>query len=457
MDCQTIRDDLPLWATGDLGEAESARVEAHLASCRRCRDAAEEYRRTVAALRDAAPPTAVRAQALARLRVAAGAEIRSARRRTWARRGLRLAIGLAATVVLGAMIGYLVRGVGLGDGGLDPLRERWRYEGGRTERTSPAEGVVVRGRLLYLVRRNETGGAVVAVDTAAGEPVWESRLPAVGYLAADEGRIYCVANAARHGLELVALDASDGRMLWRFGGSGRGVALRPSRPVALPGGRVAWTVGSTVHLVDAATGAGLWSRSVPGEGPLSEAAATDDGVLVASCRALYGLKASTGEPAWRAALAHRLAPTVPPLLAVAGPRVYVAGGGSGQGGRLVCLDDRGRRVLWSRDVPLPRHLVATMDGVYLRGTDVRALDQASGEAVWTCRADGCGPLTCEHGLVQFVDSARDGRLVAIDERTGQTAWAIAGLQSCGVFQTAGGTGFVKTWDGVVHAVALGRR
>jgi len=459
MDCARIRDHLALDATGDLSEAESARVRAHLARCPRCRAAADEVRRTVEAVRAAAEPTTVRTGAVARLRQVAGAEIRAARRRMWALRGVRLAAGLAATVVLGMAIGYLVRGGAEGQGTLDPLLERWRYEGGATERTSPAEGVVVRDHLVYFVRRVETVGTVVAVDTATGEPVWESHVPAVGYLAADDARIYCVANAPGRGLELVALDAADGGTAWRFCGlaGGRGLALRPTRPVAMPSGRVGWTVGSTVHLIEADTGAAVWSRTMPGEGPLSEAAATDDGILVASCRALYGLKASTGEAAWRAALPKRLAATVAPLLAVAGSRVYVAGAEAGQGGRLLCLADHGQRVLWSREVPMPRHLVATAAGVVLRGTDVRALDQASGEAIWTCRADGCGPITCDHGLVQFVDSGRDGRLVAIDERTGETAWAIGGLQSCGVFQTAGDTGFVKTWDGVVHAVVLGRR
>jgi len=459
MDCSTIRDQLALYAMGDLGEAESARVRAHVARCRRCRDAADEIRRTVEAVRASAEPTVVRTEAAGRLRQAAGGEIRAARRRAWARRGVRLAVGLAATVVLGIAVGYVLRGGAENPSALDPLLERWRYEGGATERTSPADGVVVRDRLLYFVRRAETGGAVVAVDKASGEPVWESRLPAVGYLAADDARIYCVANAPGRGLELVALNAADGGTEWRFRGSagGRGLALRPTRPVALPGGRVGWTVGSTVHLVEAETGQAVWTHTMAGEGPLSEAAAGDDGVVVASCRALYGLKASTGEAAWRAALPKRLAATVPPLLAVAASRMYVAGGGTGQGGRLLCMDDRGRRVLWSREVPMPRHLAATADGVVLRGTDVRALDPASGEAVWTCRADGCGPITCDHGLVQFVDSGRDGRLVAVDERTGETAWAIGGLQSCGVFQTAGDTGFVKTWDGVVHAVALVRR
>jgi len=469
MNCRQVRDQLALWATGDVTPAQRRRLESHLASCPACREAADEYRAAVAGVRASAAPTAVRAEALERVRSAGAAAIRTERRRTWLRRGIRLGAALAATVLVGVGIGYLLDvlsgpaspGRRLATGP-DPSAERWRYEGMEADRASPAENVVVRGHRLYAVRRGTAGGAVVAIDTAAGEAVWESPLARPGYLVVDGGRIYCV-TLDEGGPALVALGTADGRPVWRYGVGSRGVALRFSRPVPLAGttlrstsGRVAWTVGATVHVLDAATGRSAWTRALP-EGPLSAVVVAGEDLLVAGREALYGLDPASGRERWRTPYGAPLAPTAAPLLAVGGPRTYVAGAERGLGGRLLCLDGRGRRLLWTRRVPRPRHLLATADRVYLRCEDVHALDEASGEPVWTCRADGCGPLTCTDGLIRFVDTGRAGRLVAVDRHTGRTAWEMPGLRSCGAFVAAGDTGYVRTWDGVVHAIALRTR
>ena len=43
-DCTEIREQLPLWAGGDLPAAEMAEIDAHLAGCAECRAAAEAWR-----------------------------------------------------------------------------------------------------------------------------------------------------------------------------------------------------------------------------------------------------------------------------------------------------------------------------------------------------------------------------------------------------------------------------
>jgi len=455
MNCRQVRDQLALWATGDVTPAQRRRLDAHLASCPACREAAEEYRAAVARVRASAAPTAVRAEALERVRSAGAAAIRAERRRTGLRRGIRLGAALAATVLVGVGIGYLADALSGPATGPDPSAERWRYAGMEAERASPAENVVVRGDRLYAVRWVSAGGAVVAIDTAVGEPVWESPLARPGYLVVDGGRVYCV-TSGEGGPALVALGTADGRPAWRYRAGSHGVALWLSPPVPLAGGRVAWTVGPTVHVLDAATGRSAWTRALP-EGPLSAVVVAGEDLLVAGRGALYGLDPASGRERWRTPYGAPLAPTAAPLLAVGGPRTYVAGAERGIGGRLLCLDGRGRRLLWTRRVPRPRHLLATVDRVYLRCEDVHALDEASGEPIWTCRADGCGPLTCTDGLIRFVDTGRAGRLMAVDRHTGRTAWEMPGLRSCGAFVAAGDTGYVRTWDGVVHAIALRTR
>ncbi|MFO8013860.1 MAG: PQQ-binding-like beta-propeller repeat protein [Phycisphaerae bacterium] len=455
MTCQDVRRQLALWATGDVPPAERRRLEAHLVSCRACREEAEAYRAAVDDVRASASPTPVRAGALARLRSAGAAAVREERRRTRRRRVVRLAAGLAATVLVGVAIGYVVDAVRGPSAEAGPSAERWRLAGVEAARTSPAENVVVRGDRLYAVRRGPSGGSVVAIDAAAGEAVWEVPLARPSHVAADGEHVLCVASGER-GSVLVALGTADGRLAWRYGPDGGEVALRLSPPVPLDGGRVAWTVGPRVCVLDAATGRPAWTRALAA-GPLSAATAAGGDLLVAGCGALYGLDPSSGRERWRAAYGAPLAPTLAPLLAAAGSRVYVAGAEGSIGGRLHCVDRASGRLAWSRRVPRPRHLLATAEGVYLRCEDVQALDEASGEPVWTCRADGCGPMTCTDGLIRFVDSGRDGRLVAVDRRTGRTAWEMPGLRSCGAFVAAGDTGYVRTWDGVVHAIALETR
>jgi len=52
------------------------------------------------------------------------------------------------------------------------------------------------------------------------------------------------------------------------------------------------------------------------------------------------------------------------------------------------------------------------------------------------------------------DTGGGGRLLAVDPRTGEQAWEVAGLQSCDAFVKLEGTGYLKTTDGTIHAFAL---
>jgi hypothetical protein len=43
-------------------------------------------------------------------------------------------------------------------------------------------------------------------------------------------------------------------------------------------------------------------------------------------------------------------------------------------------------------------------------------------------------------------------LVALNRYTGSKVWELAGMRSCNAFVKVNGTGFLKTHDGVIHAI-----
>jgi len=446
---------------GDLPASAEADVADHVAACPDCRAVCDDYRRMIVQLRSSADPTGPRPAFEAGARAAVRTEVHSARRRIRIRRA-GVALGAAAaTLLLAVAVGHLAGNKPDkrpdGCASQRASAEQWRLDGALAVPTSAAGGVVVRGERMYVVRRGDGGHHVAAVSVTTGDLIWESGLESRGYLAADDQRVYCLTPASRRTIDLVALDAATGRPLWRFGGQAS-LGLRvPCRPVPLPRGRVCWTARDTVHMLDAASGLAIWTRSFPDEGPLSPAWAWGGQYYVASSRALYCLSGEAGADTCRHPLDASGVLRSRPLVAVCGSRAYVACPTPTPMSRLVCLDLADRRVLWSRSVPRPLHLLATEDVLYVRGPEVLAFDAASGRPRWTRLASGCSPMTADDGLLHLLDAADAGRLVALDRHTGRDAWEIPGIRSCDAFVRSGDLGFVKTLDGVVHAFALRKR
>ncbi len=97
MNCPDVRACLPLLAYGDLGPAEAARVEEHLAKCPECR---REWAAlgAVRRLLGAAPASAVSVDVAAVYRRTAERQARAARR--WRRVACAACAGLAAAIAL---------------------------------------------------------------------------------------------------------------------------------------------------------------------------------------------------------------------------------------------------------------------------------------------------------------------------------------------------------------------
>ena len=119
------------------------------------------------------------------------------------------------------------------------------------------------------------------------------------------------------------------------------------------------------------------------------------------------------------------------------------------------MDLATRGLVWQRAAPGARSLLAAEGAVYVRGQRVQALDGSSGRLLWSRAALGCGPLTYADHQLHYVDSDGGGRLLALRARTGTTAWEVPGIRSCGAFAKVGDTRYIKTQDGIVHAIVPG--
>jgi outer membrane protein assembly factor BamB len=303
MDCSKVRDQLDLLAMGDLPQAARAMVTAHLDTCSECRKALDECHEILAAIRSAAPPVRPCPAFVRAVQSAVRGEVRRARRGRWARRAASAGAAAAAVLLMGFGVWHVATRVPRG-APAEPARhvadvEQWRLEGATAVPTSSSDGVVVQGPRMFFVHQAETGNRVAAASVATGHLLWEAQVDWYSHLAADPSRVYCHARGSGRTTDLVSLDAITGDLLWRYSPGAPPGLQGPCPPVPLAAGRVCWTVGHAVHMLDGETGRRIWERSFANEGWLSAAAGFGSDVYVASAAALHCLSAESGEQVWR--------------------------------------------------------------------------------------------------------------------------------------------------------------
>lgn len=464
MQCDQANQLIELYVLEELPPGETRQLVAHLATCPDCRRAVAEYREIIADIHLQTTAVRPRAEFARSLHQTLADETRRQNRRLRWRSALLGAGAAAAILVLGAA---LWQGQWPGDTLPSPtrdmgspssrqqaanVREVWRRGGAQALTASPADTVVIRGSNMYFLHRDATGDSVAAIEASTGDLLWRSDQSSRGFIAADNSRVYCLSSGQRQ-TDLIALDARDGRILWRYSPDGPGLGLTCCRAVCVNDGRICWTTRSAVHMVDTSTGLAVWKRTIADEGSLS-AGADNGGLCVASTTSIRRLDVETGSDVWQEPLGGETRHFKRPLLALAGEKAFLVLPGQNARSRLICLDLTSRKVMWEKPVGDTQHVLADGGGVYLRGKGVGAYDGRTGEPLWSRPADGCGPMTGEQGLIHFVDTSADGKLLALDSRTGAKAWEIVGVRSCGAFRRIGSTGFIKTSDGVIHAIAI---
>ena len=308
---------------------------------------------------------------------------------------------------------------------------------------------------------------MAALDIKTGKQKWLSDIQSCGYLLADDSRVYCLAPSGAGPakgrpdrvqgfalVDLVAIDASNGKTLWKYPQQSPYPLPSPCRPTLLPTGRICWTTDTTVHMLNCTNGKLLWTHSIPDGGLLSAAAVVNNNLYVANAIGLYCLDITTGHECWRLAFGDVTFGQGRPLLAAADGEIYTALSVGFGTSRLLCMELTGHKILWSKVVAHVTHLYAVGDMLYLRDQNVQALDRTTGRLLWTCPATGCNPVTCTEGLAYFVDTSDQGRLVALNRYTGCKVWELSGMRSCNAFIKVNSSGFLKTHDGVVYAIVF---
>ena len=470
MNCTEVNQKIELYVLGELSESEQAAIKAHLEICPVCNIKETEYRLLVANIKETAQPDPPKFAFIHRIRSAVNAEIQStARHSLWHR--IIVITGSVAACLLLALIIQQVHTFSINKErpvaiqklpnrssnaiGIPSILETWQYKGVPSTPQSMADEAAVCGQNIYLLQEHDRQTFVAAIDIKTGKQKWLSNTHSCGYLLADNSRVYCLSSSGTGKLDLIALDAASSKILWKYQQQYTEHKQNPCRPSLLSKDRICWTINKTVHMINCANGESLWTHSISDGGLLSSAVAVNDDLYVANYLGFNCLNATTGKQRWRLdydSITFRSRNR--PLLTATDGMIYASLSPGLSSSRLVCMESKGHKICWSKTVPQVSHLFAIDDMLYIRNQNIQALDGATGRLVWICPATGCNPVTYTEGLAYFVDSSSQGCLKALNRHTGSKVWELNGMKSCNSFIKINSTGFLKSQDGIVHAINL---
>lgn len=459
MNCEEVQRQIELYVLGDA-VVDSDEIQAHLTRCLACRTIEGEYRHIVDSLSQSTSSNRSHVDFEREVLHAVTGEIgemgpRPRRPHRW---GKISAVAACLLIVLGLwQIGF--RGEGSGKDKGDNLQAGLATyaipAGAMAVPTSGADNILVKGRDIYLLREIGSRTNLVALNVETGTQVWDSNVDSYGYLALGDKQLCCLAPNQSGGLDLVAIGAANGQLLWRHTQNRPRMFYGLCAPMFLPGDRICWTVGNTVRILRSRDGKLLWTQNIPGEQLLCTALAQDQNLYVAGSKGLYQLGINSGEHIWHSKYEFAISRWVRPLLVVAGDQLCVALRERRGQSVLMCLNMKNKETLWTQTLPPISHLCAAQERLYLRSQSVQALDLASGDLLWNVPSAGCSPITFADGRVWFVDARDNGTLVALDAGSGDKVSALAGLRSCNALIELNDRAFVKTHDGIVHVIHLG--
>lgn len=269
------------------------------------------------------------------------------------------------------------------------LGEVWRADigdGSNSNAQLIASPIIGQKRVFTM----DTDGRVQALDAARGNVLWRVKLVAKndgdddkmtsGGLAFANGRIYVTTGFA----EVIVLDASNGREVWRRTLNG---PMRAA-PTVFKGRLFVVTIANELHALDARDGRPLWSHVGIAEtaGLLGGASPAAEGsVVIASYSSgeIVALRVENGRVAWSDTLtALRRTDPVSTLAHIRGRPVIDRGRviASSNSGRTVAIDLRTGARLWEQGIGSSHGAWVAGEFIYLLSTN--------GEIVCLARRNG---------------------------------------------------------------------
>lgn len=294
---------------------------------------------------------------------------------------------------------------------------------------------IVIGQSIFTL---DTEAKLAAFDTATGKRRWsvdvgdpvEDDAVISGGIAADNAIIYVTAGYD----ELVAVNAQDGKILWRA------KLTAPSRaaPTVFQGRVFVTTLSNSLIALDASNGTVLWEFSGLGQstglvGAASPAAAGDMVVPAFSSGELYALRAGNGSVTWSDSLAGTLRlGGLSTLSDIRGMPVIVDNVvyAISFGGKMAAIDLSTGARIWHRDISGAKTPWVSGNRVFVVSSDsqIMALDKSTGAVVWISQLARyrnakeksgpiiwAGPIMAGGRLMSF---SSDGRIAEIDPAQG---------------------------------------
>ncbi len=248
--------------------------------------------------------------------------------------------------------------------------------------------IVADGRLYAMDAR----GTVTAVDTLTGQGVWvasiapedESKSIIGGGLAYGDGKIFATSPYA----EVLALDAKNGEILWRYS------TQSPVRaaPTYSNGKLYVLTISNQLEVLDVDSGKRLWEHAGITEiagllGTASPAVARQVVVVPYSSGEVFALKSENGQPLWSETLSASRRPDslsaishIRALPVIDENKVFVIGHNQ----RMAAFDLLRGEKIWERSIGGTRTPAVIGDYIYMINShnELLCITKDYGQVVW---------------------------------------------------------------------------
>lgn len=397
-------------------------------------------------------------QGLAEIWPRVRAEIAQARQRELTRRKV-MRIGAAlGLLVLGAVVVMMQ----FRAGNPAPPAQLWGFQPWHMAGINPAIGIsedypLDRGKRIFVVQGQGDQQRLVCLEKRTGAKRWTSPFAFSDCrLAADDERVYLLADTGSGEWTCTALKAQNGETLWT-GAAGRPAGAAFSA-LTIGSHGLCWTEGNRLVMRDPATGGRRWTKTLDSSRVLSSPVELADSLYVGTGDQLRALDPKNGDLLWSCQLrGGGVLGLKRPLLKGRAGRIFCALPGSSAGGTLNCIDANTHELLWTQETEAPTRLDVCENEIFVRSQSLSAFEARTGQALWQVSAGGCGTVSFSGNRVYLVNATERGLVLALDGRTGKQLWTQPVAGSCNGIVVSGPVGFLSGNDRILYAFRLHAR